>query len=261
MYNSFCFFVLHFKQIFFCQMKYSIIIPTLNEEKLLPELLKQINNPELRSKFDIEIIVSDGGSKDKTIELALDSSDIIKVHTLHERQNIAGGRNAGAKYASGEILIFINGDVLVPDIIDFFKYIESNFVNSKYLGMTCRVKVFPSEEILLDKLYHAGYNSYFRMLNSLGLGMGRGECQIVRKEVFVKVNGYNEKLAAGEDFDLFRRIRQLGKILYAKDIRVYESPRRFRKIGYKGVTWSWVKNGFSVLLKNKSISKEWEQVR
>lgn len=242
-------------------MKYSIIIPTLNEEKLLPGLLAQINQPGFKEKYDVEIIVSDGGSKDKTVELALELSDVIKVHASKVKQNIAGGRNAGAKCASGDILIFINGDVLIPNVFAFFEYIESNFIRTEYLGMTCRVKVFPSEEILMDKLYHSVYNTYFKLLNMLGVGMGRGECQIIRKNIFEKVNGYNEGLAAGEDFDLFRRVRRLGKILFAGEMCVYESPRRFRKIGYGGVSWSWLRNGFSVLLKNKSISKEWEQVR
>jgi GT2 family glycosyltransferase len=91
--------------------------------------------------------------------------------------------------------------------------------------------------------------------------MGRGECQIVRKSIFKKVNGNNEKLAAGEDFDLFRRIKKHGNILFTDKIEVYESPRRYRKLGYVGVSWSWAKNGLSVLFKNRSISKEWEQVR
>ena len=76
-----------------------------------------------------------------------------------------------------------------------------------------------------------------------------------------KVNGNNEKLAAGEDFDLFRRIKKHGNILFTHEIVVYESPRRYRKIGYVGVSWSWLKNGLSVLFKNRSISNEWEQVR
>lgn len=242
-------------------MKYSIIIPTLNEEKLLPELLRQLKDEYLRLKYDYEIIVSDGGSKDDTINIALDLADKVKVHSLIESQNIAGGRNSGAKYANGDIFIFINGDVLIGDVAGFFEFIEKRFVKNNFLAMTCKVKIFPNEETLLDKLFHTGYNSYFRLLNWMGLGMGRGECQVIKKNIFIKVGGYNESLAAGEDFDLFRRVRKLGKILYTKDICVYESPRRFRKLGYKGVTLSWVKNGFSVLFKNKSLSKEWEQVR
>lgn len=241
-------------------MKYSVIIPTLNEEKLLPGLLRQLEIVR-DSGVDLEIIISDGGSTDKTIELANCYADIIKIHNALSIQNIAIGRNDGAKLASGEILIFINADILFSDPISFFANLKTNFENSSYLAFTCFVKVFPEDEILIDKLYHRGYNYYFKFLNLIGIGMGRGECQIIRKNVFFCLNGYNESLAAGEDFDLFRRVRKLGKILYSDKNIVFESPRRYRKFGYSGVTWSWIKNGFSVLFKNKSISTEWEQVR
>jgi hypothetical protein len=91
--------------------------------------------------------------------------------------------------------------------------------------------------------------------------MGRGECHIIRKNIFNEEGGYNENLSAGEDFDLFKRIRKKGDILFTPEILVYESPRRFRRLGYLKVTLLWIKNGFSVYLKNKSFSKIWEQVR
>ena len=242
-------------------MRYSVIIPTLNEEKLLPGLLKSLTENNFKNKYDFEIVVSDGGSRDSTIDIACKYSDKIKVHDNKLKQNIAGGRNLGAKQASGDVFIFINGDVRVPDVNDFFNFLNSNFYNSSYLAMTCKVKVFPEEEILSDKLFHGVYNTYFRLLNNLGVGMGRGECQVIRREVFEQAGGYNESLAAGEDFDLFRKIRRMGRILFTTDICVYESPRRFRKLGYTGVSLSWLQNGISVFIKNKSISKEWEQVR
>jgi glycosyltransferase involved in cell wall biosynthesis len=242
-------------------LKYSIIIPTLNEEKLLPGLLGQLNDPALKKKYEYEIIVSDGESTDKTIEIALKSADIIKFQDGCIRKNIAQGRNEGAKLAGGEILIFLNGDIRLSSVDSFFNFIESNFVNSNYVAMTCIVKVFPEEERLSDRMFHGVYNTYFRLLNNSGVGMGRGECQIVRKNVFVEVKGNNEELAAGEDFDLFRRIRKHGSILFTTRICVFESPRRYRKLGYMGVSWSWIKNSISVIIKNQSISKEWEQVR
>lgn len=243
------------------QLKYSIIIPTLNEEILLPKLLNQLNDKELRSCYEYEMIISDGGSKDKTLEISRKLADKIIFNQDQGSQNIAAGRNIGAKSASGEILIFLNGDVVLNDAFYFFDYLEKRFNNSDYLAFTCDVWIYPEEEKLSDKIYHTIYNNYFWILNYVGVGMGRGECQVIRKDVFVKVGGYNEKCAAGEDFELFKRIRKMGKILFSKKVFVSESPRRFRRFGYAKVTLSWIVNSFSVIFKKRSMYSEWEQVR
>jgi glycosyltransferase involved in cell wall biosynthesis len=242
-------------------LKYSIIIPTLNEEKLLPNLLEQLNDPSFKGKNDLEIIISDGGSSDKTVEIALAYSGIVKVHINKNKQNIAFGRNEGFRFANGDVLVFLNGDILLENAEKFFNYIEKHFVNSDYAAMTCKVKVFQDEEKISDIIFHAIYNSYFCLLNLIGVGMGRGECQVIKRKFFEIVGGNNVTLGAGEDFDLFKRIRRHGKILFANKLCVYESPRRYRKIGYSGVTWSWIKNSISIIFRNKSLSKEWEQVR
>jgi len=242
-------------------VKYSIIVPTLNEEKMLPNLLKQISQTTLKGRYNYEVIVSDGGSSDNTVEIAMKYSDIVKVHCNSYRQNIAEGRNVGASFAKGEVLIFLNADVMLSDPDKFFQFLNNSFCKSKYLAMSCFVKIFPSEENAADKFFHTIYNRYFRLLNFLGVGMGRGECQIIRREVFDKMNGYDEKLAAGEDFELFKRIRKAGKILYSKAVYIFESPRRFRTLGYRNVTYVWIQNGLSVFFKNTAISKEWEQIR
>jgi glycosyltransferase involved in cell wall biosynthesis len=242
-------------------LKYSIIIPTLNEEKLLPKILNQIKMNEITSRFDAEVIISDGGSTDRTIDIAYLYANKVIIHKEATRQSIAGGRNAGVKYADGEFLIFLGADIIFPDITNFFMYVEKNFINSIYFGMTCNVKVFPEEEILSDRVFHSFLNFYFYSLNVLGMGMGRGECQIISKKVFEEFGGYNEQLAAGEDFDLFRRIRKKGKILYARDFFIYESPRRYRKYGYLKVCKTWFINSYFVVFKNRSLDTEWEQIR
>lgn len=242
-------------------MKYSIIIPTLNEEKLLTNLLNQIRENAITDRFDAEIIISDGGSKDNTLDIAKRFTGNIVIKEESIKQNIAAGRNVGAKIANGKFLIFLCADVIFEDIIKFFNFLETKFVNSNSLGMTCNVKIFPEEEQTSDKIFHLFLNNYFYALNVLGLGMGRGECQIISKEIFYQFGGYNEELAAGEDFDLFRRIRKKGKILHARNLCVFESPRRYRKYGYLNVFKDWFVNSFYVVLKNKSVSTEWEQIR
>lgn len=241
-------------------MKYSIIIPTLNEEKLLPNLLNQICNEELKRKYDYEVIISDGGSTDNTINLALNRVEKITVHEKDFKQNIAEGRNEGAQKAEGNILIFLNGDIVFQNFNKFMEDVVKFSVSNK-LAMTCSVMVEPKDEKLSDKIFLSFYNSYFHLLNIIVVGMGRGECHVIRKEVFERAGGYNQKLAAGEDFDLFKRIRKMGKIYFSKKSIIYESPRRYRKYGHFTIFFRWFFNSISVIFFRRSLDKEWEAVR
>ena len=242
----------------------SLIIPVYMEEKILERTLS-VYNKDILDKYNVELIISDGGSTDKTIEIANKFTHTITIHKDNRRQTIAEGRNSGGEIAKGDILVFINGDTIPADIDLFFSKI-SNWTNPesklyKFSALACTVTVHPDEKLLKDTIFYTLHNSYVRFLNALGMGMGRGECQIVKSEFFKKSGGYNSKLTAGEDFDFFRRIAKVGKIGFAKDIVVYESPRRFRKYGYIRIIFSWLINSISVMILNKSVSKEWEAVR
>ncbi|MFA6570546.1 MAG: glycosyltransferase, partial [Bacteroidota bacterium] len=91
--------------------KISVIIPVLQEEKILEKTL-QAYTQELREKYSLEIIISDGGSTDRTIEIAEKYADKIVLHEKKEKQTIAEGRNNGARKAVGNVLVFINGDTI-----------------------------------------------------------------------------------------------------------------------------------------------------
>jgi glycosyltransferase involved in cell wall biosynthesis len=238
----------------------SVIIPTLNEEKLISQALSQFT-PELKDKYKIEVIVSDGGSTDSTVKKAESFADVVFRADPNLPQNIPIGRNLGAKKASGKYLYFINADTKIEDAEFFFRKTLSAIENPSTAALTMKIKVFPAEEKFSDKLFHGFYNTYVFLLNSIGMGMGRGECQIVKKEYFIQIGGYDENLPAGEDFDLYKRLKKLGKIKFLTNLVVYESPRRYRKYGYPKVFWEWTINSISVFFRHKSVSDRWEPVR
>lgn len=239
-------------------MKYSFIIPTLNEEKLLENILQQIK--KISEVLELEIIISDGGSSDNTIDIAKKYTNKIVENSTNKKQTIAEGRHEGAKVAYGDILVFICADVQIKDNNIFIEEIEK-FSQSDMLAMTSNVRVLEEQEILSDKLFLTFYNNYFHLLNIIGVGMGRGECQIVKRDVYSSVGGYNIRLSAGEDLDLYKRIRRIGKIYFSRKVTILESPRRYRKDGHWKILIKWSFNGLLVLFKNKSYSNEWEQVR
>lgn len=238
----------------------SVIIPTLQEEKLLERTLYQFT-PELKQRFQIEVIVSDGGSTDRTVEIARQYADIVIEAVPGNRQNISMGRNIGARAAGGEIFIFINADTSIEDIEHFFEEMIRIITKPNVVAATCRVGVHQDEERLSDRLFHTAYNWLFYFENLLGLGMGRGECHVIRRSIFFAVGGYNESIAAGEDFELFVRLKKMGKIAFMNHLRVNESPRRYRKYGYIRISILWFLNSISVLLFHRSLNKEWEPVR
>lgn len=242
------------------KVKISVVIPVFQEEKILEKHLNLFNKM-LRNKYNFELIVSDGGSSDKTVEIAEKYADKIAVHTDSRRQTIAEGRNRGAELSEGSVLVFINADTIPADIDKFFQTIIKWSNLKKYSAMACYVSGFPEEIIFKDKMFYTLHNFYVKCLNLIGIGMGRGECQVVRKEDFFQVGGYKDYIVAGEDFDLYRRINKSGKIKFERDLMVYESPRRFRKYGYIRTIFFWILNSITVMFFNRSASKEWEAVR
>jgi len=85
----------------------SVIIPTSNEEKALPETLRCL----FAQPGDYEVIVVDGGSTDRTREIV----ESLRIMLLTSSKGRATQMNAGAKKARGEWLLFLHADTVLPD--------------------------------------------------------------------------------------------------------------------------------------------------
>jgi len=110
------------------QPSLTIIIPSLNEIAYLPGLLNALNNQIQKAN---EIIVADAGSNDGTVELATSYGVRVVPGGLP-----AVGRNAGARKAQGDYLLFLDADVVPPP--DFIANIMQRFNNWTLLGCSCR---------------------------------------------------------------------------------------------------------------------------
>ena len=239
----------------------SIIIPTRNEEKVIAGGLKQFLS--FKKKYSLELVVSDGESTDKTVEIAKRFADKIAVRTAGCKHTIAEGRNHGAMVSRGGLLLFFDADVRISDV-DFFlsrvvKFFESN---PKYIAATANLRVYKTEENWVDFLIHELFNRIICFSTNVPFfHLSKGECQIVRKSAFEKIGGYNEDIVLGEDNDLFWRLCRAGKTYFFKDLVLYHSPRRFRKEGYGKVLVQYLLTGITLLLFRKSHVKEWKPIR
>ncbi|MDO8741451.1 MAG: glycosyltransferase [Candidatus Woesearchaeota archaeon] len=235
----------------------SIILPTFNEEHTIESSLRQFI--KLKKKFDLELIVSDGGSTDNTVKIAKKLVDKIVVHQKSWVKTISEGRNKGAAKAKGDIIIFFDADVRLENPEKFFNAVIEKFKDPKIVGATCRTRAHLDEEKTFDRIFYSTMSSYIMFLNFIGVGASWG-CQMVRKKTFDKLKGYDCYLVAGEDFEFFHRLAKEGRIYFFNKLIIRKSPRRFRKLGYPRVLWQWFLN-YLFSFFGKAYSKEWKPVR
>ena len=239
--------------------KISFVIPTLNEGKAIEGTLKCL----LEYSGPKEIIVSDGASKDDTVAIAKRYGAKAVVHDGSYRQTIAGGRNAGAREATGDFLVFIDADVSIFDIDNFFEKAFKNFEkNKKLVALTVSYKILPENETFLDMVVFKALSLSFVLFNNiLHMGVSGGEFQMIKREVFEKVNGFDEKLVAAEDGDMFSRLGKVGRTRCDAGLTIYHSGRREHKIGWPKLIFQWMSNYIGVMFFRRALSKEWEEIR
>jgi glycosyltransferase involved in cell wall biosynthesis len=200
----------------------SIIIPTLNEEDYLLVLLESIKKQDFT---DYEIIISDAGSKDKTIETAKKYGCKIVGGGLP-----AIGRNNGAKVAQGDVLFFLDADTLLPD----------NFLTNALKEFKLKktdIASFGFDSHSKNKFFHLMLNFYNKMIVLCEKKLPYAAIGIlITRNLFDKINGYDESLKLSEDHDLARRAVQYGKFGVIKSVRIFVSDRRFKEDGYIIIT-------------------------
>ncbi len=242
-------------------MRLSIIIPTLNEEKILERTIKALR---LLNNIDYEIIVSDGLSTDSTLDIAKRLADKVVVHESKTRQTIGQARNAGAAAAIGEFLVFLDADVTIFNPNDFFKRALAHFQKDpKLVGLGGWLKVFPEMETIGDRIGYGIFSNWSFTIhnNILKIGGNCGEFGIIRADVFHKLGGYHENLAAGEDFELFRRLAKAGRVFTDSKLVVFHTGRRPHTIGWPKLLFTWFKEFIYVAVFHRSASKEWTVIR
>ncbi len=210
-------------------MQLSIIIPTKNEELLLPRLLASIRAQQFT---DYEIIVADAHSTDETARRAATfGANVV------EGGMPGPGRNRGADVARGEYLLFLDADVLLLDA----QFLEDGLREMKERALdlaTCRVSAMHGTPA--DRAFHEAYNIYTLATEQL-LPHATGSCLWVKKAVHTELGGFDEVIVFAEDHDFARRAKkkdfQFG-ILRQHKIAI--STRRYRKEGMMNVAAKFV---------------------
>lgn len=234
------------------QLFFSVIIPTLNEEEWLPNLLSDLTNQTYK---EFEVIVADGNSEDKTKIAAGKFKKIIpnlKIINSNIR-NVSVQRNLGAKLARGQYLLFMDADSGLPP---FF------LTGIKYRVETSQAEIFTTwcqadSRRNVDKVIAQFLNLFIEASLQVKLPWALGAMIGCKREVFDKSKGFNANIAYGEDGEFVRRCYKNGyKTLIFRDPMFVYSLRRIRKAGTLKSLQKYAKINIKMLLGAKINGKK-----
>jgi len=189
----------------------SIVIPALNEAARIAATLEQLGDMP-----NIEVIVADGGSNDETVELARASGAIV----IHCNRGRGKQMNAGAALASGEVLLFLHADTMLPE--DFANCIWRT-LRDRVSGGAFQLRI--GAEGWMFRLIESAAN-----LRSRWLQLPYGDQAIFLKAShFFQLHGY-QNWPLMEDYDFCRRLRRTGRIVIV-NVPVITSARRWQRLG------------------------------
>jgi glycosyltransferase involved in cell wall biosynthesis len=196
----------------------SVVIPALNEECHIGSLLSDVAGQTRKAD---EVIVVDAGSRDGTVSVVSRFRDLV---LLAGSPPVAVGRNLGGRRARGDVLIFLDADVRLPE--NFFEDFLREFEDRR-LDLACPSYV-PHDSTPTIRGVHGFFNLLFTLLEKR-LPSGAGHCIAVRREVFQKSRGFDPSIKF-DDIEFIRRFAK-GRRFGIVAERVYVSDRRYREHG------------------------------
>ena len=195
----------------------SLVIPALNEERHLGQLLSDIQR---QTQSPDEVIVVDAGSTDATVDIAKRLQAVI----LHGEPPIARGRNLGGYSATGDLIFFLDADTRLPETFleDFVCEVER-----RSLDMACP-RYLPYDSTPTIRAIHAFWHMVLKVFERT-LPSGAGHCIALRSKLFRESRGFDPSLKF-DDIELVRRLSKGARFGYV-GASVLVSDRRYKEQG------------------------------
>ncbi len=227
---------------------FSIVIPTLNEEKCLPELLQNLADQTFQ---DFEVAHVDGRSEDKTIQKAASFKNKLDIKTLiSKKRHVSYQRNLGGKKAQGKWIIFMDADnVLKPYYLQGLKYQIDKHPGVDIFTTWLDIESYPPKHKPTVRILNFGLELLSKFSPAtFGALIG------VRRNIFEQIK-FDENIGFAEDWEFVKAVVEKGGT-YAcwQEPRYAYSFRRFEKDGLLKMSTVFVEGHFK-----RFVNGDWEE--
>ncbi len=198
----------------YSQLRYSIIIPTLNEEYNLKDLLPKLISCSRQKK--LEIVIVDAPSSTDGMQVLCDDYEVIYHKSSSQGRSVQ--MNEGAKLATGDVLIFMHADVRPP--LELCENIAESLNHDIHAGYFSYQ--FDKSSWLLR------FNSFLTKYKGVFTG-GGDQCLFIKSDLFKSIGGFNDEYPIMEDFELYDRLKKLRINMTIIDKPLTVSARKYEE--------------------------------
>jgi glycosyltransferase involved in cell wall biosynthesis len=196
-------------------VKISIVIPAFNEERLLGQSLAQIKSAATaftKRSWEVELIVCDNNSTDRTTEIARAAGAIVVFEPINQ---IARARNCGALAARGDWLVFVDADS--HPSAELFADVADQILSGHCLAGGATIQIDTRDRTARAVTWLWNCASRLRKLMA-------GSFIFCDASAFRKIGGFSDKLFAAEEIEFTQRLRKLARSTGKRIVILHRHP-------------------------------------
>lgn len=242
-------------------MKLSFVIPAYNEEEYIGECLEAIVTQKTTLPYDVEVIVVNNNSTDRTEEVVRHYPG-VKLVTEKEK-GIVRARRAGYLVATGDLIANVDADNRIPR--GWIRKVMDSFEDDKRLVALSGPVVYydaPFKVRFFTRLFYY-FALFMNVLNPYLFPVLQGGNFVVRRSAMEQLGGYatDPDLFYGEDTDVARRLNKVGKVKFTFKLPIKSSGRRLAKEGGLTIAARYTLNYFWIIIFKRPYTKSYKDVR
>ncbi len=235
--------------------KVSVIIPAFNEEEVIEKCLKTLID---QSYKELEIIVIDDGSTDKTMEVLLNLKSEISSLKILEQKHLGPGlaRNLGANKASGDILVFVDADMTFDK--NFIGKLIEPIINGKTIGTFSKEEFVSNKDNIWSKCWNINKGLPVNKMHHENYPNEQKVFRAILKKEFEKSGGFRP-IGYVDDYTISESLGILAKAAPGA-IFYHQNPGNLTEI-YKQARWIGKSEYKNRKIKNEQIMRIFSIIR